>query len=451
LTLERCTIDGNIEAECGYLHVPEDRNNPNGRFLDLKIVVVRAYGTGRQPDPLFYITGGPGGVATTLVNSVNTIFDEVNARRDIVFMDQRGTNDKHRLTCEFPDFSIRDASQQQVNDWMKKCLASLDGDPRFYTTVPAMQDLDDARAALGYDKINLYGGSYGTKAVQVYMRMFPEHVRAAVADHGNALDLPLYPTFPRAAQSALDQLFTYCEQDERCHAAYPDIRGDWKAVLARFDKGPVPTSYIPPGETEPFNQTKVGLEAGVYQLMYEGNYGRIPFLIHTLATNEDWTQIVRSYNEQHPGSAKAEPLLFMHEMIHCFDPAEAFGTGAIAQVDTSSYYYDAFMYEAQYWQKICAALPKPDPSLIYDPGRPAPVSMLMLNSRLDPIFPPSSMDLALKEFTKSRVVVEPTEGHYTSNSYCRWHMIAQYIEQGSVDGLDTSCLEQIKPYFVIGD
>lgn len=452
LTLKPCTVAGNITAECGTLHVPEDRYDPDGRTLDLKIVVVHAYGTDRQPDPLFYIGGGPGLAATTVVNTVNNSFHEVNAQRDIVFLDQRGTNDKHRLSCEWPPVPANDATpQEQVNDWMKECLTNLDGDPRFYTTVPAMQDLDEARAALGYDKINLYGGSYGTKAVQVYIRMFPGRVRAAVADHGNALDLPLYPTFPRAAQSALDQLFIYCEQDEKCHGAYPDIHGDWKAVLARFDKGPVATNYIPPGASEPFKQTKVGLESGVHQLMYEGNYGQVPFIIHTLATNEDWTPVVRSYNEQRPGSAEPEPFLFMQAMIECFEPAEAFSSGTTAQVDTTSYYYDAFIYDAQKWQKVCAALPEPDPSLIYGPGKPAPVSMLMLNSLLDPIFPPSSMDLALREFTKSRVVVEPTEGHYTSDSSCRWGIIAQYIEQGSVDGLDTSCMEKIKPSFVTGD
>ena len=451
LSLQPCAVD-DIEAECGYLHVPEDRKNPNGRALDLKIVVVRAYGTNRQPDPLFYIGGGPGLAATTVVNTVNNNFHEVNAQRDIVFLDQRGTNDKHRLSCEWPSVPLSATTpQEQVNDWMKECLTNLDDDPRFYTTVPAMQDLNKARAALGYDKINLYGGSYGTKAVQVYSRIFTEHVRTAVADHGNALDLPLYPSFPRAAQSALDQLFTYCEQDEQCHTAYPDIRGDWKAVLARFDNGPVATSYIPPRETEPFHQTKVGLEIGLHQLMYEGKYAEIPLIIHLLAANEDWAQIVKTYSEQHPSSAKPEPFLLMMGMIDCFEPAEAFGAGTTTRVDTNSYYYDAFMDDAQKWQKLCVALPKPDPSLIYGPGKPVPVSMLMLNSLLDPIFPPSSMDLALKEFTKSRVVVEPTEGHYTSNSECRWGIIAQYIEQGSVDGLDTTCLEEIKPSFTIED
>ncbi len=107
---------------------------------------------------------------------------------------------------------------------------------------------------------------------------------------------------------------------------------------------------------------------------------------------------------------------------------------------------------AQDLQKICAALPKPAPSLIYGPGKPDPHSALMLNSVLDPIFPPSNMDLALKEFTQSRVITEPIEGHEPFVQHqCRWDLMAQYIQQGSADGLDISCMEKQKPSFVIGN
>jgi pimeloyl-ACP methyl ester carboxylesterase len=455
LTLKPCEVrgfGGNIKAECGALRVPEDRTTPGGRVLDLRIVVVRAQGPNGEPDPLFYIAGGPGDAATNpgITIGVDNILKEVNARRDVIYLDQRGTNDKHKLTCEYPSFQIADASQQQVNDWMKQCLSSLDGDPRFYTTAEAMRDLDEARAALGYDKINLYGISYGVEAEQVYMRMFPEHVRAVVMDHGHPLDLPYAPSRPRATQSALGQVFTYCEQDEKCHAAYPDIRGDWKAVLDRLAKGPVVISWTPPGATTPVQVDKDGIADGKYNLLYlSGTYAQIPFLIHTLATNEDWAPILKRYNEHYGRSGQAEPLLLMKEVITCFEPAPSWQPDEISRLNPGSIFRDLAVKLAQNQQKICAALPKPDPFLIYGPGKPAPLSALMLNSLLDPIFPPTNMDLALKEFTKSRVITEPTEGHNTTFSGCRWDIIAQYIQQGSVDGLDTSCLQNIKPTFVV--
>lgn len=100
----------------------------------------------------------------------------------------------------------------------------------------------------------------------------------------------------------------------------------------------------------------------------------------------------------------------MPSMIDCFEPAEVWGTVA-SQPDTSSFYYDYYMMEASHWQKICPVLPKPEPALIYQPGRPQQSSVLLINSYLDPYFSPESMDLALKEFTKSRLVAEPTDGY----------------------------------------
>jgi pimeloyl-ACP methyl ester carboxylesterase len=400
LTLKPCTVvNGTIQAECGYFLVPEDRAHPKGRVLNLGMVVVRARDPNPEPDPLFYIAGGPGGAATSagIVYSVSNLFNEINAKRDVIFLDQRGTNGKHRLICENPSFTIADAPQKRVDDWIEQCLTGLDGDPRFYTTAEAMRDLDEVRAAMGYDKINLYGISYGAAADQVYMRMFPEHVRAVVIDHGTALDLPLTIARPRSVQSALDQVFTYCEQDEKCHAAYPDIRGDWQAILDRLSKGPVVTRFTVPGETKPYQVSKDELIASALNLLYNsGTYTTIPNSVHTLATTVDWTPLVeKSYNTQQSTGEQANGILLMAYMVECFEPWWGHDVAEIDRLNQGSFYREVEVKGAQSMQKICEALPKPDPSLIYPPGKPVPLSALMLNSLLDPQNPPSNMDLAL--------------------------------------------------------
>jgi hypothetical protein len=150
-------------------------------------------------------------------------------------------------------------------------------------------------------------------------------------------------------------------------------------------------------------------------------------------------------------SSQPEGVLLMQETIFCFEPAWGFQPDEIARLNPDSYYRDMEVKIARELQKICAALPKPDSSLIYAPGKPLPLSALMLNSLIDPQNPPANMQLALKEFTESRMVVEPTEGHETTGSACRWGIIAQYIQQGSVVGLDISCMEKQKPSFVAGN
>jgi hypothetical protein len=189
---------------------------------------------------------------------------------------------------------------------------------------------------------------------------------------------------------------------------------------------------------------------GVHQLMYtSGTYIQIPFLIHTLATSEDWTPVIKSVAEQHGSSStQAESFSLMPHVIFCFEPAWGYDPAEVAALNPGSYYVDHQVQWAENEQKLCNAFPEPVPSLIYGAGKPVPLSALMLNSLIDPQNPPSNMDLALEEFTRSRVVVEPTEGHDTSASRCRWDIVARYVQQGSVDGLDTSCLEKSKPTFV---
>ncbi len=453
LALEPCTIASSVSAKCGTLRVPEDRANPSGRMLDLAVVVVPARQPESQPDPLFFLAGGPGGAATSAdaVYGARSLFYKINAQRDIVYVDQRGSNTGHELTCDPIPFDVMQATQQQMDGWMQQCLSSLAGDPRFYTSAEAMRDLDDARVALGYDKINLYGISYGATAAQVYMRMFGGRVRAAVLDHGTALDVPFAQAEPRASQSALEQTLAACEQDEACSAAFPQIRAEWQAVLARVSDGPVFTSYTAPGATAPSEVSLDVLANAMHSLLFKsGGYSVIPGLIHQLASLEDWTPVVQSVSEQYGGSSAAGAFELMPNIIMCFEPAWGFDPEQIARANPDAYNREYWARSAQVTQKICAALPQPDPSLIYPPASPAPISVLMFNSTLDPQNPPSNMEPALKEFTKSRMLVETAVGHETAGSGCRWDVIAEYIEEGSVDDLITACMENQKPVFAVG-
>src|SRR5262249_2768157 len=117
---------------------------------------------------------------------------------------------------------------------------------KLYTTPIAMDDLDEVRDALGYDKIDIVAASYGTVAAQVYMRQHHDHVRAVflVGVANTAVKQPL--PFAQAAQHALDLLYVDCAADETCNKNYPDLKKEFQTVLARFDKGPVTAELINP-------------------------------------------------------------------------------------------------------------------------------------------------------------------------------------------------------------
>src|SRR6185312_7818495 len=161
-----------VQAECGRLAVPENPAAPRGRQIELAVAVVPAVSTRKQPDPLFVLAGGPGMGATAFYTSVAPVFGLIHRDRDIVLVDQRGTGDSNALDCESSEEDLYQSTTAEIVAEAERCLKMLGAhaDVRFYTTSLAVQDLDRVRAALGYERIDLYGSSYGTIVAQQYLR-----------------------------------------------------------------------------------------------------------------------------------------------------------------------------------------------------------------------------------------------------------------------------------------
>ena len=247
--LRPCTSDeGPTDAYCGRLEVFENRQAGQGRKIALKIVVLPALSNDPQPDPLFFLAGGPGQGAARMAGDVREAFRRVQASRDIVLVDQRGTGDSNGLECTPDGDTLASLNESDAVGLtrLKTCLAGYDADPRFYTTPIAMDDLDDVRRFLGYDRINIYGGSYGTRAGLVYLRQHGDHVRAIVLDGVAPPDmrLPLY--FARDAQRALDRLLADCAANASCAAKYPRLADRVRALFARLEAEPVEVSRDAP-------------------------------------------------------------------------------------------------------------------------------------------------------------------------------------------------------------
>src|SRR4051812_4052157 len=190
LTLKPCRLEHParmlaLPAECGTLTVAENPDAPNGRKIDLFVARVPAISMKKAPDPLFLIAGGPGTSAVDLYTSSAGPFDRVRRDRDIILVDQRGTGRSHRLDCNYGDANIFERIDEvEVGAENVKCRDELSkkADLRMYTTSVAVRDLEQARRALGYDRINLYGNSYGTRVAQHYARRFPQSTRSVILD-----------------------------------------------------------------------------------------------------------------------------------------------------------------------------------------------------------------------------------------------------------------------------
>src|SRR6185295_1915369 len=254
LVLNDCEIRGVAKAKCGTYDVYENRATKKGRKITLKIVLIPATGDKREPDPFVYFAGGPGGSATEDASGLAQAFPRILAHRDMLFVDQRGTGGSHPLDCKFYD-----AADLQTYlghffplDDVRKCREQLEpnSDLKLYTTTIAADDMDEVRAALGYERLNLFGGSYGTRAALTYLKRHPAHVRTATLQGISPTDHFMPSDFPQQTERALQGVLSECLADKACGEAFPNIKEETNAVLAQLIKGPVEVEIQKPNSNE---------------------------------------------------------------------------------------------------------------------------------------------------------------------------------------------------------
>ena len=205
-------------------------------------------------------------------------------------MDQRGTGKSHPLDCKFynPDDPQSYLGYFFPLEDVRKCRAELEpkADLKLYTTTIAMDDIDEVRAALGYERINLFGGSYGTRAALTYLKRYPQRVRTATLQGVAPTNQYMPVDFPVANERALQGVLAECAADEACNKAFPNLKEETKSVLAQLIKGPVEVEVEKPNSTD---RVKVKLsrdlaaEAIRYMLYNPVPATRVPVTLHLAA------------------------------------------------------------------------------------------------------------------------------------------------------------------------
>ncbi len=334
-----------------------------------------------------------------------------------------------------------------MREWVDKVLAESDLDPRFYTTSVAMDDLDDVRQALGYDKINLYGHSYGATAAQYYLRQHEDHVRTVILSGGTLLDIPIVDVWARNGQRALDLIWTRCEADSACHQAFPNIRAEFAALMARLDQKPVTEQF-----TNPADQTlgSVILTRDFFaenlrtMTLDADDAASVPRLIHHAYADNDWSGITAYYLKHGPGDWGPQ---FMEHVILCSEKWAAFSPESVARASEGSYLQGWDVQKANEHALGCQYTPKGETPEGTAPQPHSLVPVLLLNGEADPQDPPENVAGSKELWPNSLVLVEPFMGHVTSDyptEQCRWAIENEFIQSGSVKGLHTDCLQKIR-------
>ena len=148
ISLDFCHISNfSEEVLCGSHTVEENRKQPNGRTIDIKIAVIPAVSEAKEPDPFVLFAGGPGQGARSMGRFVNMSFREVNENRDIVLIDQRGMGDSSPLSCDMPDMDFSDMDSDTMmeiyQDIIRECASDIDADVTQYTQDIANEDIHE--------------------------------------------------------------------------------------------------------------------------------------------------------------------------------------------------------------------------------------------------------------------------------------------------------------------
>jgi len=431
-----------FDAQCGTLTVPEDRTNPSGRQIDLHIAVFPAITREPEPDPLFLLAGGPGQSAIEAFPAMLGLLFNIHQERDIVLIDQRGTGKSNPLQCLGPEDEA--LGDEQTIDKLRSCPETLDADPRFYTTEIAMTDLDEIRSALGYQIINLYGASYGTRAALTYLRMFPLHVRTVTLD---AVVDPGFVMFMDAAmdgQSALDRLFTRCEADEACKTTFPDLRDEFDRLLARLDESGPEITIPHPTTNKPLELTVTRhfLTSMVFNMLYVPELvATLPLSIHEAYANENYIPLISQAFLVDAGIYDG-----MFYAVTCTEDAPSISATEAARQSEQSVFSDRtidFASVCTGWEKGSVSTDFREPVTFNTPT-------LILSGGADPITPPWHAEKVAESLSNELHLVFPNMGHGNLSNRCSSKIFEKFVETASIQGLDTTCVDKVlpPPFFV---
>jgi pimeloyl-ACP methyl ester carboxylesterase len=445
-----CRVPGlDEEVRCATYAVWEDREGKKGRKIGLNVVILPAVRKERVADPIFFFGGGPGEGIASIAPGLNHE-EPLRQKRDIVLIDQRGTGRSNPLECDLygePLDYRKAAGDVFPVEEAKKCRARLEkvADLRFYTTPLAADDFNQVRAWLGYDKINLWGGSYGTRMAQVYLHRHTETVRSVVLVAVAPLTeyLPLHHAY--AGKRAVEALLAECKADAACNAAFPNVRRELDAVLERAEKGePVTVTDTRTGEKVQVRPSRGLVAEGIRFLMYGQGGGSLPLQIHR-AYEGDLSPLVQMSIERRLAidDILAMGLLFS---VTCAEDLP-YITDEVMKRETAGTLLGDYRIAAQ--KAVCQVWPRGSvPADVHEPVR-SDVPVLLISGEWDPVTPPEFAESVAKNLPNSLHVVVP-KGSHGGAGKCTDDMIQQFYDRASVQGLDTSCVkESPKPVFML--
>ncbi len=439
-------VDG---AECGELLVNENPDDPQSKKIELNILRLPAISPAPEKDPVFLIQGGPGGSSVEMAKQIHAVFYDVRKNRDLIFVDQRGTGKSNPLKCKKPPEDLQQWKESQQREWMdteiQRCADEFRTASAFYTTPYAVQDLNFVRNVLGYEKINLWGGSYGSRVVMQYARQYPQHLRTMVLDGVAPVDIALPDYFARDAMQSLNKINDQCIQNSTCFSLYGNMLEKITTLLQRFKQAEAGQKTITIQYRDPQHN---------HEKSWVANSREFSMLIFSALYSRDLSALlpqIISDAEKGQYQALVSLSVLANKSFANLKISDAMRYSVVCNEDrfiseknknTQEFLGYNFVDEMD---RVCSVWPKTSlPDDYYQPLK-TDVPGLLLSGGFDPVTPVSWAERVNQNLTNSLSLLAPGGHHIVSTEGCVPQLIAQFYERASTANIKTDCIRDILP------
>lgn len=452
-------LPGDLWIECGTLVVPQNRRQTDGTMLRLAVSVVHAPGSNPAPDPLLYLSGGPGSPAVNGTVGLARSYARFMGNRDLIVFDQRGTGFSHpSLVCP----EINQVGDRLIEEGLSRIekvhaeaeallqchgrLVSQGVDTTAYSSAASAADMEDLRQALGYAQWNIYAISYGTRLALTAMRDYPASIRSVILDSTYPLQTNLYTAMPYGIDRAFRMLFNNCAASPACNAAYPNLEQVFYATVARMNAAPVTIQVRHPRTGATIVRAISGDDVidNLFRMTYRtAELPGLPQFIYDTA-NGRYATLARFESDRLDRMFGGSFSQGMYFAVQCNEEIP-FATLEEMQAQAAAYphlqsFFGSVMEFTEHIYRLCTVYGVQTP----DPRENEPVMSdiptLLLAGEYDPITPPDWAPLAAQTLSRSYVYQFPATGHAViSRGACPVGMMRAFLSD-PLRAPDGSCI-----------
>jgi pimeloyl-ACP methyl ester carboxylesterase len=401
-------------VRCGNLYVREAYYQEDSPLIKLAVVILPSVNAIAEPDPILYLSGGPGDSAISEVGE--WLRSPLRQEREIVLLDQRGTGySEPFLGC--PELVDMDWDED-VLELLRSCrnrLAAGGVNLSAYHSVASAADIHQLRLALGYESWNLLGVSYGSRLALTVMRDFPEGIRSVVLDSVYPPNANAYTEQPYHIAAALQSLFDGCAVDPACRQVYPNLEQVFYSLTAELDSDPIE-----------FDDGSLwdgpGLIMDITDLLYDSS--AISFLPYAMyeASVQNYDPLLElidggdSLDEEHDWFEFDEDL---YESDGAFYAVECFESVAFGDTEAAWDLLNGFpdalalplFYDLEEMHSACEVWNVGTAKEITTQAVISPIPTLVLAGEYDPVTPPAWARLAGTTLINHKYFELPRGGH----------------------------------------